>query len=355
MRTIFKIFICSLFILVLNNPCTAQNEFFLQKVHDYWPTHGWKTSSPQECGVKSEYLLDLDQYILAKLPHIHSFLIIRHGYIIFEKYYQNWNKNKAHNLKSVTKSFTSALIGIAIQKGFLRTIDQNIKEFFPEYINSTNDSIFGGINIRHLLTMSSGLGKEKYYDWLQCKNMTKYAFNLPLANEPGSKFQYNNATCHLLSVILTKATKMSTLHFADKYLFKPLGIQNRRWDTDPQGYNIGSNCLYLTSRDAAKFGYLFLNVGEWSGQQIIPKIYVIESTKRQIGVGFPERSYYGYLWWIPKKRGTRSFFASGHGGQYIYVIPKLDMVIVITSDIKHRHRGENKALIYKFIFPSIKS
>jgi CubicO group peptidase (beta-lactamase class C family) len=245
---------------------------------------------------------------------------------------------------SVTKSVTSALIGIALDQGYLKNVNQKLCEFFPEYITDDLDPRKKEISLKHLLTMSTGLkwndwGPEMRF-WYTSPNWAKFTIELPQEKNPGAVFNYNSSTSHLLSIILSKSTKTGTLNFAKQNLFEPLGIQSAYWHQDPQGYYIGGFGLALSARDLAKIGFLYLNNGYWNGQPIVSEYWVRESTGQQIQAN-QHPIYgsfgYGYQWWVKKVDGCSSFRAWGRRGQFIVVVPELDLVIAVTSDPAQPH------------------
>ncbi len=259
-------------------------------------------------------------------------------------------------MQSVTKSVISALAGIALQEGFIRGVDQRIEEIFPQYFTDNTDDRKKELQIKHLLTMSAGLSWEQSgpirNQWAMSLNRHKHVINLPMEFEPGEKFIYSAGVSHLMSGILTEATGMSTLDFADQYLFRYLGIDNVRWNSDLQGCYFGNAGLFLTPRDMAKIGYLYLNHGNWEGKQIISEEWIRESTKNQMETGTDFG--YGYYWWVKTIGSYECFFARGYGGQYIFVIPDLDIVTVITSsDTKDVEPDYFLEIITSYVIPSI--
>ena len=315
-----------------------------QKRGEYWPTSGWKTSTPEQQGMDSAKLLIADEFIQNRLPDAFSLLVVKNGYLVFEKYYSWGSPEKIAVVHSVTKSVTSALIGIALAKGYLNSVDQKIIEFFPEYFADEIDPRKNEIRIKHLLTMSTGFSWNDWgpvmREWYTSSNWARFTIQLPLENSPGDVFNYNSSTSHLLSIILSKSTKISTLDFAKKSLFEPLGIQSAYWHQDPQGYCIGGFGLGLSARDLAKIGFLYLNNGYWNGQSIVPEYWVKESTDQQIqAVSHPIYGAfgYGYQWWVKNVDGCSSFRAWGRRGQFIVIVPKLDLVIAVTSETSQPH------------------
>ena len=320
----------------------------ISQLRDYWPTDGWRTSSPEEQEMNSETLTKMEQVIEEQLPHLRSVLIVRHGYLVFERYYQGYDQNSYHEIHSVAKSIVSALIGIALQSGYLDSVDQKVIDFFPDYVTPDLDPQVKEITLEGLLTMTAGY--RYCADAAGCfpkpgEDPIKFALEQPLTTPPGQKFQYNNATVFpLLVETLVRATKMDALEFANTTLCEPLGMS--------------ASCERLSKdgtfkpRDLAKFGYLYLNQGVWDGQQIIPAEWVKTSTQRQNKGGNPHGAEYGYLFWVTTVEGYSAYFAGGYGGQFIYVVPDLDIVVVITSDFE-RHHEENRIIVDGFIIPAV--
>ena len=326
----------------------------IEKKREHWPTTKWKLESPESVGINSEKLHLLDKEINVRLNGVNSFLIIKNGYLIYEKYYNDYNQDKINHLCSVTKTIISALIGIAIDRKFIKNIDQKIIEFFPEFKPKSSDYLKKKLTIRHVLTMTTGfLWSSKTYEPMLMrlrnkKNWINFILNLPIKDKMFGEFQYNSANSHLLSAIIARTSKMSTYDFAMKFLFKPIGISDKiSWMTDPQGINIGGYGLQLRPRDMAKLGFLYNNHGVWDKKQIIPLNWIIESLKNY-GEG------YGYHVWITTINGFNAFIAAGYGGQYIVGIPKLDLVLVITSNATLRRWRDPRYLINKFIYEFFK-
>ncbi len=314
------------------------------KERDYWPTNDWRFSTPELQGMDPAKLMIADEFIQNRLPDTFSLLVVRKGYLVFEKYYSWGSPYKYAVVHSVTKSVTSALIGIALDKGYLQSLDQKLIEFFPEYVTVDLDQRKKEISLKHLLTMSAGFKWDdrgpSMRDWYSSSDWFKFAIRLPQENDPGEVFNYNSATSHLLSGILSRSTKTSTLDFAKRNLFEPLGIRSAYWHQDPQGNYIGGFGLGLSARDLAKIGFLYLNNGYWNGQSIVPEHWVNESTAQQIQA-FSHPMYgtfgYGYQWWVKQIDGCSSYWAWGRRGQFIVVVPELDLVIAVTSNPDQPH------------------
>jgi len=307
----------------------------------------------------------------AQITYLQSLLIIRNGTIVSEHYYHGTNRSTAFNIYSVSKSYLSALVGIALQEGHIESLDQTVHEFFPEYFQS-GDVQKRRITIRHLLTMTPGLD---WYElgpiaesWLASRDWIKFFIDLPLARTPGNFFNYSTAGTHVLSAILTKAAGMSLMEFAENKLFRPGSMTVLRWDRDYQGYYYGGWGMYFTVRDMAKLGEIYLNGGAYGGKQIVPAGWVQESTRKQVNVTidwFLDRGVnsYGYLWWQMNSGGYTVFFAWGHAGQFVFVVPDLELVVAITSSEQStvtestwlNHEKSVFSLLENYIIPAANS
>jgi CubicO group peptidase (beta-lactamase class C family) len=282
-------------------------------------------------------------------------VVVRHGYEVAEIYFHPFREGQRHILYSCTKSVVSALIGIAIEKGYIQGVDQPVLDFFPDYTPENLDEQKESMTLEDLLTMSTGFECRDSYlydnrglremhnseDWVQ------FVLDLPMEHEPGTQFEYCNGASFLLSAIITETTGMSALDFAREVLFKPLGITDASWDASPNGINLGYTNLFLQPEDMAKFGYLFLHGGEWDGEQVVPAAWVEVSTREHIAAGTLQDSY-GYQWWI---NDDGYYMAIGYNGQFIFVLPDLDMVVVMVSG---RYRGDYEApeiLLNEYILP----
>lgn len=266
---------------------------------------------------------------------VQSLIIQKNDKIIHETYNGSIDGNDPTNIKSASKSIISLLIGIAIDKGFIESVDQSIGDFFPEYFEQNPDSVKAAITIRNLLTMRSGLETtsfRNYGRWVMSNNWVEFTLDMPFVDEPGEQMVYSTGTSHLLSVILTKATDMSTRSFANEYLFEPMDIQIGGWDRDPQGYYMGGNNLAVSPLDLLKIGTMMMDVGEYNGQQIVSKEWVLESVQIYTRSNYNPYNY-GYMWWRRPVGRYQLFFAWGNGGQYIMILPELEAVISITSDL----------------------
>ncbi len=325
---------------------------------DYWPTDSWLSSTPEEQGTDSKQLLDMMEYLIEREYDIHSLLVIRNGYVILDSYIYPFNEGINHNLYSVTKSFVGSLIGISIDDGYVEGVSQEIVALFPgRSLNNLNKNK-EDTTLTDFLSMSSGwecpddefggLGSvSESEDWVQAM------LDLRALDPPGEKFKYCNTSSHLLSAIIRESTGMSAMEFAQESLFSPLGITSAQWQTDPQGINLGWSNIFMTPHDMARLGFLYLNSGRWQDEQIISSEWVKNATSEQIDVSDSRADGYGYQWWI---RDDGVYMARGWGGQYIVVVPELDLVVVFTASIF----GEDKfspalELLDEYIIPAASS
>jgi CubicO group peptidase (beta-lactamase class C family) len=328
---------------------------------------GWQTSSLNEEGVDAEKINELMQRILNghdKVKNVHSVLLVKNSKLALEEYFYGTHRNHMHPIQSDTKSVISILMGIAVDKGFIKKVDQPILDFFPEITPAKFNADKRAITIEHLLMMAPGLQcrDSSRYGWRglsemrQSADWTQFMLDLPMAEAPGTRFEYCNGASFLLSAIIQKATGIPTLEFAEKHLFRQLGIPDLRWPANPQGITIGWGEMRLKPRDMAKIGYMMLKGGNWQGKQIVTPNWVNESTQTHIKA----RGYeYGYQWWrgktIVNNQMIDAFWAWGHGGQFIFVLPALDLVVVFTAKPYENPGYSERAfnMMTKYIIPAV--
>jgi CubicO group peptidase (beta-lactamase class C family) len=353
---------------------------------DYWPTSGWRTAPPKAEGMDPAVLATIAGNVSSVYPQVRSVLVVRHGYLVYERYWQGVTASDGNDVQSVTKSVVSALVGIALGEGKLKGLDQPVGELLAAHLPSDADPRVARVTLEQLLTMTSGLagddpslGGDPRISQRQgaSRDWVRHILGRRLATNPGTSFAYSSATSQLLSAVVADATGVSTLAFARARLFGPLGIASAKapepvfvahpsqaavityqrarvaWPTDPQGYHLGFSGLKLPSRDLAKFGYLYLNGGRWDATQVIPAGYVAAST-RPHSTPTPDGpgESYGYQWWVSSQGGHPSFRAVGYGGQLIEVVPDLDLVVVITSDA-NQNRNDARELVGQAIIPAV--
>lgn len=327
---------------------------------DYWPNDNWETCLPEHVGVDSETLYKMVKRIMENKNAIDSILIVRNGYSILDISFTG-NKGSIHELQSCTKSFTSALLGMAIKEGYISGVETKVLDYFNDKSIENIDERKKAMTIEHLLSMSAGLEWDGYYTSTS-KNDTnqmyinsdpvRYVLNKPMVSEPGRNFVYNTGASQVLSAIIEEVTGVDVKVFADNTLFKDLGITKYYWGKTLSGDYGGGFGLYMSSTDMAKFGYLYLKNGVWNGKQILPENWVETSTSKHVNVTDFDSNGYGYQWWINRFGG---YSARGLHGQYIFIMPDEEMVVVFQSSLD----GTNEVLplyyMENYILSSIKS
>lgn len=337
-----------------------------------WPAQDWRRADPTAVGMRPELLADLEREVSARFGRIRAVLINRGGRLVFEQYFGGCGQDNSHLVASVTKSVLSALVGIAIDRGFIRGVDQPVLDFFPDYAPGGHERLKRRLTLKHLLTMTAGFqwrtgprGHELFLDRLRrSRDWVAFILSLPVKEGALGTFQYNSAAAHLLSAIITRSTGRCAREFAATHLFGPLGIDlpaddtlhdqsqaavfsNRGagWPTDPHGNSTGGWGLVLRPRDMARFGLLYLNRGQWNGVQIVPTWWVEESVT-------PHTPGYGYLWWLRDVNGVFVFSAAGRGGQHIFCVPEHELVVVVASEPGERFR-DPWSLLEDFVLPAV--
>ena len=318
----------------------------------YWPTEAWRVAAPEEQGMDAALLQQMLDAIDEQNLNIDSVVVVHNGYIVAEKYYRPYKQDYLHDVYSITKSVVSALIGIAIREGYINSVDDLVLDFYLERTFENDDALKRSITLEHLLTMSSGLE----WDWdemVSTRDWVQYVLDQPMYSEPGTEFYYSSGNAHVLSSIIQEASGLNACDFAQLYLFDPLGISDVRWNTDLDGIPKGGWGMAMKPRDMAKLGYLYLNQGVWDGRQVIPAEWIEASTERHIQVPEPLEPwdlYMGYLWWLHE---DGPYAAHGTKGQFIYVIPELDLVVVFTGDITDARYAQPQLLIRDYIIPAV--
>ncbi|MFW9993352.1 MAG: serine hydrolase domain-containing protein [Candidatus Odinarchaeota archaeon] len=327
-----------------------------------FPTVTWSISTPEEQGMDSKKLNQMIELIDEQDIDIDSVLVIRNGYIVFEEYPGILDQDDKHSLHSVTKSFTSALVGIAIDKGFIDSVDQKVVDFFPERTIKNLDSWKQKLTLENLLTMTTGLTWDEWtYPYSDSRNdlikmlnsydPVQHFLDLPMIYEPGTEWVYSTGASHLLSAIIQQMTGYNTFDFAREFLLEPLGITDVQWDKDRRGVYYGGHSLSLKPRDMAKFGYLYLNNGTWDGEQIVSPEWVVESSETRENPYNDEFTGYGYQWWTNPHLGV--YFAAGRFAQKIYIAPALDLVAIFTASIPDGSPDPEYKLLSEYILPAV--
>lgn len=281
-----------------------------------------------------------------RIEPLSSLLISWRGRLVAERYRHGMGPDRPTNVKSVSKTLLHPLVGAAIRDGHLEGVHQPLAELLPEAFDRELDPRKREITLGQLLSMTAGLETTSfgnYGAWVGSRDWVRHAVERPLECDPGRCWEYSTGNTHLVSVILTRATGVSTLAYARRVLFEPLGIRPRPWDRDPQGYYLGGNNMALTPRELLRFAELYLNFGRWEGEQVVPVPWVLASWQPR-GRSPWNRHGYGYLWWLEEWGGERAYFGWGYGGQYAVVVPSLELAIAATSELSLRRRGHILAM-----------
>lgn len=302
---------------------------------------GWPVSSPEEQGLDPQRIADVYQ-AAGQLSNIFSLLVVKNGFLIAEQYFNGWGIADAFPTASATKSYTSALVGIALRENVIPGLDRPMMEFFPEFAGQAADPRKDGITIRHLLKMRAGYPFDSdppYLDLLLgSANWIPFLLEWPLAFDPDADWRYSNLSAHALAIILARSMNGSLRDFANEQLFDRIDVELAYWPQDANGYYNGSGNMAFTSRDMARFGLLYLAGGVWGGQPILPAGWVEESWRDHSTTNYPTygnyfiNCRYGYLWWHANCGRWDVHYAAGHGGQIIAVVPALNLMVVSTAD-----------------------
>ena len=357
-----------------------------ERTHD-----GWQTGGLEEVGIDEKRIrMALDRIYDGDFDHIHSLLIVKDGKLVFEEYfrgytfdysgdnfqgeYTEYDLKTPHNLASVTKAYTSALVGIAIDQGYIQDVDQKVVDFFPDYAHLMEDAK-SDITLVHLLSMTSGLENnqgeipitDEENDIIQLHIVAdpiEYILNKPLVAKPGTRWYYSEADVNLLGEIIHRVTGQSLDDFAQQHIFTPLGITQSEWKLLNPDFVWASGDLKLKPRDMAKLGYLYLNSGVWNGERILSEGWINESITPYIAVSKPFMAEnwgnrYGYHWWLRDyQTGSTTvevIIRTGWGGQAIIIFPSLDMVVVFTGG-NYAHENYMSILteiVAQYILPAV--
>ncbi len=329
---------------------------------EYWPTNGWRISTPEAHGMDSEKLAAFVEAAVNS-GRFKSFVIVRDGYIVAEKYF-GIKPDKRQRVYSVTKSVVSTLFGIAMEEGKIESVDTKVLDCFPDTTFDHVDENKQNMTLENLLTMTSGLdwpyaGMQDFSEWED--DPTKYVLDMEMAAAPGHNFLYHNGTVEVLGEYISQAVGEDISDYAAEKLFTPMGITGQFWTPTLNGQrDAACSGLCLTARDMAKYGYLYLHNGEWDGQQLVPAAWVQTSTNIHVGEEGNFDQYisgYGYLWWVD---ANGCYSARGYQGQFVFVFPNLDMIVVVQAGFTGETDGVNNELIpevlmNEYILPAVVS
>jgi CubicO group peptidase (beta-lactamase class C family) len=364
-------------ILVANTVFTSVT---LKKSTTEWKLGQYSTSKNNLLSLNDGWEIDLlkntillkkleDSILQKKLINTHSVLIAKKGKLIYEKYFEGFTNNTPHDQRSASKSIASAITGIAINDKLIKTDADFLYDYIPKAYRYTKDTLKSAIKIKDLLTMSSGLDAVDFgvtrkskasepafqnsQDWL------KTVLEAPMIHKPGTVANYGSANPYLLGVILNELTPIPLQLYMDQKLFKPLGISNYTIQKEIAGNPYFGGGMYITSRDMLKFGQLYISKGKWNGKRIVSKKWVEKSFKNYLELkNTKDKNGYGYLWWHKtytiNGKDIKSIEARGNGGQYIFVIPALKTVCVITAgNYRSTKTQQPEYILENYILPSL--
>lgn len=337
---------------------------------EVWPVPQWSVSTPAEQELDPAPLAELVRLIeeSERFPELHSLLLIRNGLLVVEQYFGRFDRATEHTLQSVSKSFTSAAVGIAIEKGVIKDVDEPVLGFFPEQEEIDNlDDRKRAIRLEDLLTMRSGTdyherGSDSPHFQLNrlSKGWTRFILDRPMVCDPGSRFNYDSGAVILTSSLIEARTGEHADDYLEEHLFEPMGIERVRWYRNDEGHPHTGGGLYLRPRDMARFGLLYLRGGRWQDKQLVPRAWVDKSVRRHVEFGEKRRHFkgYGYWWWIlPPAEGDQQdiYSACGYMGQYIIVVPEHDLVVVVTGGAR-KSVDQNRPLefLYSHVLAAVK-
>lgn len=326
---------------------------------EYWPTAGWRSDAASSHGLDETVLAGLRAQIEQELPFLDSLLIVKNGYLVYEAYFNGYDADRLHQLASVTKSFTSALYGLAQAEGAISDLDATLGDELRQHFAGLLRRDQHNISLRHLLQMRSGLAFDEaalYEDSTSLfitqgfdaalaaftqRDLTRYALEHPMAYRPGEAWSYSTVDSQLLSAAFSALTDQSLEAYAGQRLFPALGINDWNWPADANGVTLGGVGLELTPRDMAKLGFLYLNRGVWDGRELLrPEWVRLSIAPQDHGVHAGDGrtlpiEWYGMQWWTWKPElfgGQRAIAAQGYGGQHVVLLPDLDMIVVTTAE-----------------------
>lgn len=341
-----------------------------------WPASAsdWPTSTPEAQYMDAAKLDQMMDFIEQEVPRessgrvaTHSAIVIRRGHIVLEEYPNpSYNKDSLHIVNSVTKSVVSALVGIAMRDGHIESVDQKLIDLFPAKSPQNLDTWKRSITLDNVLTMKPGMAWDEwgapytdcnndYVNALYCvDDPVQFVLDLPMTDEPGAVWNYNGGTSHLLSAFIASVSDTSdALDFAREFLFEPLGITRSDWESTPNGIRTGGGGIWLTPRDMARFGYLYLHGGVWHDTQVMPKDFVdaaVATHSYLYTTEFGVRGYGYQSWWTYPAHGV--YYADGLNGQKIYVVPDQDLVVIFTAYIPNDPGYWQDKMVFDYIIPA---
>ncbi|RAJ34360.1 serine hydrolase domain-containing protein [Pedobacter cryoconitis] len=309
-------------------------------------------------------------------PKVHSISVFKGDKPVYEHFFNGFNPDSLHDSRSSFKSITSLLVGIAIDRGLIKDVNQKVYEFFPQYPDFGKDKLKKEMTLRNLLEMKSGFDCEEFNDTKDCeeemslsKDWVKFSLGLPMKYKPGEVWSYTSIDPMILSGVISKASGMTIMKFAEQYLFKPMGIIDYRWTVDPAGHGMTGGSFYIHPSDMVKLGRLVKDNGVWKGKQLISKRWISQSALCDIPIPdfsnakssrssllIPQPTFYGFYWYreVLKTKDIQQdlLFASGNGGQFIFILKDLDLTVVFTQGNYQSFKGKQAfEILAKYIVP----
>ncbi len=327
----------------------------------YWPTAEWKRASPESQGMDSNALLETIRRKDFDAVGLHSLLVIRNGYIVTEAYRYPYTASTRHIMNSVTKSFTSTTLGIAIDDGLIKGVHERVIPFFAKKYDLPADVRNRELTIEDLLTMRSGMNWNdnapsgfSYNGLVSSEDWTRFALGAPMLTKRGQMFDYNTGNSQILAGILDEVTDGHYEDYARAKLLDPIGIRDYTWIKDPTGVPAGGHGLAMTSEDLARLGFLYLNEGRWEGKRVVSGKWTRTAVIPRVESrqDFNRGYSYAYHWWV---MGKNVFSAQGYGGQMLFVFPEKDLIVVTTANLDYRMYMQIYEMILKEIPNAIKS
>ncbi|NIM58558.1 MAG: serine hydrolase [Candidatus Aminicenantes bacterium] len=343
-------FLFPVFVFLSNAGSFSQTDDYVyqipKKLND-----GWEVSSLSDEGIDKEAIEEISRLIrdIDRYEDVLSMLIVKNGKLVHEVYSPYCQRNTLHWMASITKTITSTLIGIAVDKGFIKNVDTKLYELLPQFAAHFKVPEKRKIALKHIMTMTSGLEwnervsyndpRNSEWQMVESEDWMSYVASRPVRDQPGKKFDYNTGGIHLLSAVIKSVSGLYAHQFAEKYLLHPMGIYGYQWNKDPMGYPCTGGTdggLGLRTRDIAKFGWLFLKDGKWKGKEIVSEKWVKEAPKISLTAHGRGRNY-GFNWMTGSRviNGKRlEYIASfGYGGQTLYIVPEYDLIVVFTCEL----------------------
>jgi CubicO group peptidase (beta-lactamase class C family) len=318
--------------------------------------HDLQRAAPERQGVASSVLLQFVETLENQIHEIHSFMLLRHGAVVAEGWWSPYGREHPHMLFSLSKSFTSTAVGLAVTEGHF-SIDDLVLSFFPDETPAEVSEPLAAMRVRHLLSMSTGHAVDTWSYMVERPdgNWIKGFFEVPVLHTPGTHFLYNTGATYMLSAIVQKTTGLKLMDYLTPRLFEPLGIENATWEESPQGINVGGIGLSMKTEDIARFGQLYLQKGMWQGRQLLSEAWITEATASQISNGEGAESDwtqgYGYQFWRCRHGAYRG---DGVFGQYCIIMPEQDAVLVITAGVDVFDMQQPLDLVWEILLPAMR-